>query len=51
MLAFAPGGLTITLNGLTLGTITDPAFSRAVLLTLLGPNPPSALLKRELLGG
>jgi hypothetical protein len=50
-LAFTPGGLTIMLNGLTVGTITDPVFSRAVLLTLLGPNPPSALLKRELLGG
>ncbi len=50
-LAFGPGGLTITLNGQRVGTITDPAFNRAVLLTLLGPNPPSAMLKRELLGG
>lgn len=37
------------MNGHTLGTITDPVFSRAVLATFIGPEPPTARLKRELL--
>lgn len=48
-LAFTREGLQITMNGHTLGTITDPVFSRAVLATFIGPEPPTALLKRELL--
>ncbi len=49
-LAFHPGGLDVTMNGRTVGQITDPAFARAILATFLGPNPPTARLKRELLG-
>ena len=48
-LAFTREELKITLNGHTLGTITDPVFSRAVLATFIGPEPPTAELKRELL--
>jgi Chalcone isomerase-like len=49
MLAFTAHGLRITLNGHTMGTITDPVFSRAVLAGFIGPEPPTAQLKRELL--
>lgn len=48
-LAFTREGLRITMNGHTLGTITDPVFSRAVLATFIGPEPPTVRLKRELL--
>lgn len=48
-LAFTRAGLEIAMNGHTLGTITDPVFSRAVLATFIGPEPPTARLKRELL--
>lgn len=49
-LAFTPGGVSITLNGQTVGTISNPMFARAVLATFIGPDPPTARLKRELLG-
>jgi hypothetical protein len=49
-LAFTPAGLAITINGRTVGTISDPIFARAVLATFIGPDPPTARLKRELLG-
>ena len=50
-LAFTPAGLSITINGRTVGTISDRIFARAVLSTFIGPDPPTARLKRELLGG
>jgi hypothetical protein len=49
-LAFTPAGVSITLNGQTLGTISDPMFAHAVLATFIGPHPPTERLKRELLG-
>lgn len=48
-LAFTREGLQITMNGHTLGTITNPVFSRAVLATFLGPEPATPRVKRELL--
>jgi hypothetical protein len=49
-LAFTPAGVSITLNGQTLGMISDPMFARAVLATFIGPHPPTERLKRGLLG-
>ncbi|MBN9560362.1 MAG: chalcone isomerase family protein [Alphaproteobacteria bacterium] len=49
-LAFTSNAVAITLNGQTLGTISDPMFAHAVLAAFLGPHPPTAQLKRELLG-
>jgi hypothetical protein len=48
-LAFTSEGLQISMNGHSLATITDPVFSRAVLATFIGPNPPTERVKRELL--
>jgi hypothetical protein len=45
------GELTISVNGRSLGTITDPTFARAILATFIGPHPPNDLLKRGLLAG
>lgn len=50
-LAFASGRLSVAINGHLVGTITNPGFERAVLLTLIGPKPPTEALKRGLLGG
>ena len=50
-MAFAAGRLTIAINGHFVGAISNPGFERAILLTLIGPRPPSAALKRGLLGG
>lgn len=44
-------GLTYSLDGEVRGTIPGAAFGRAFLLVFLGPNPPSAALRRGLLGG
>ncbi len=49
-LTFLPGRLTITVDGKLAGIITDPTFARAVLATIIGPDPPTERLKRELLG-
>ena len=49
-LAFTPAGVSITLNGQTLGMISDPMFAHAVLATFIGPKPPTDRLKRGLLG-
>lgn len=51
MFLFTPEGLSITLDGRDLGTITDQHFARAVLATFIGPVPPTPRVKRELLGG
>jgi len=48
-LTFTREGLQITMNGHTMATITDPVFSRAVLATFIGPEPPTPRLKHELL--
>lgn len=47
---FAPGRLTVMVNGRVVGTITNPTFAWAVLATFLGPKPPTEALKRGLLG-
>lgn len=49
-LAFAHGRLTFAINGRPVGTIANPGFERAILLTLIGPKPPTEALKRGLLG-
>ncbi len=49
-LAFGPGALAISINGRTVGTITDPTFATAVLATFIGPDPPTDRLKAGLLG-
>lgn len=49
-LIFAPGRLTVTVNGRVVGTITNPMFAWAVLATFIGPKPPTEALKRGLLG-
>jgi hypothetical protein len=43
-------GTTFTLNGHVKLTIADPAFSTAVFSVWLGPRPPTALVKKGLLG-
>ncbi len=49
-LSFSGGTLDIMLGGRSMGRITDPVFSRAVLATFIGPEPPTPRVKRELLG-
>jgi hypothetical protein len=49
VMAFTANGLRITVNGHTMGTITDRGFSRAVLAGFIGPEPPSPRVKRALL--
>lgn len=49
-LAFVSGRLTVAINGHVVGTIANPGFERAILLTLIGPKPPTEALKRGLLG-
>jgi hypothetical protein len=50
MLVFSSKGVAVTFNGRPLGDITDPHFAEAMLATFIGPVPPTARLKRELLG-
>lgn len=49
-LLFTPKGVEVTLNGRRMGAVTDPHFATAMLATFIGPVPPTAKLKRELLG-
>jgi hypothetical protein len=49
-LLFTPKGVDVTLNGRPMGTVNDPHFATAMLATFIGPAPPTAQLKRELLG-
>ena len=49
-LVFASGRVQISMNGRSLGTVGDPVFARAILASFIGPYPPTARLKRELLG-
>jgi hypothetical protein len=50
MLVFNSKGVAITFNGRPLGDIADPHFAETMLATFIGPVPPTARLKRELLG-
>ncbi len=50
MLVYAPDYVTIAVNGVVLGKVTHPQFMRVLLATFIGPHPPTARLKRELLG-
>ncbi len=47
---FTRDGAEIQANGRHVGTITDRGFATAMLTTFIGPEPPTARLKRELLG-
>lgn len=49
-LEFGPHGVTVTINGRSLGTIDNPTFARAMLATFIGPVPPTEPLKHGLLG-
>ena len=49
-LAFDGASVRISLNGRSLGTVDEPAFTRAILATFIGPYPPSEPFKRALLG-
>jgi hypothetical protein len=50
-LLFTSRGVDVTFNGRPLGDITDRHFAETLLATFIGPVPPTAQLKRELLGG
>lgn len=43
-------GVTVAVNGVRKGEITDPDFARSLLAIWLGPKPPTGELKRDLLG-
>ncbi len=47
---FTRDGARIEANGQPIGTIVDRGFATAMLTTFIGPQPPTARLKRELLG-
>lgn len=47
---FTRDGAEFSANGHPLGTVPDRRFATAILATFLGPEPPTARLKRELLG-
>jgi hypothetical protein len=47
---FSGQTVEIKLNGRAMGTVQDADFSRAILGTFIGGNPPTEPLKRELLG-
>jgi hypothetical protein len=49
-LVFTSNGVDVTFNGRPLGNITDRHFAETLLATFIGPAPPTARLKRELLG-
>ena len=47
----ADGALQVLFNGATVATIDNPDFSRRALESMIGAQPPSAALRRGLLGG
>jgi len=49
-MVFTSKGVPVTFNGQLMGDITDTHFAEVLLRTFLGPAPPTARLKRELLG-
>lgn len=49
---YVPGvGTSMVINGRSLGTIAGTEFMRLIYTIYLGPNPPTAELKRGMLGG
>lgn len=50
-LLFTANGVRVTLNGRLFGQVSDPHFAEMILATFIGPEPPTARLKRGLLGG
>lgn len=50
MLRFTPQALDISMNGRSLGQITDRNFARLVLSTFIGEHPTAPAVKREMLG-
>ena len=49
-MVFTSKGVRVKFNGRLMGDITDTHFAEVLLRTFLGPAPPTARLKRELLG-
>jgi hypothetical protein len=49
-LFFSPGGVEFKINGAPIGVIADLHFAEIILATFIGPEPPTARLKHELLG-
>jgi Chalcone isomerase-like len=49
-LLFTSRGVHITFNGRLMGDIPDPRFAELMLATVIGREPPTPRLKRELLG-
>lgn len=47
---FRPKGVEVTFDGRSLGEISDTHFAETLLATFIGPVPPTAQLKRALLG-
>ena len=50
-LLFTPRGVEFKINGAPIGVIADLHFAEIILATFIGPEPPTARLKHELLGG
>lgn len=48
---FTRDGAEFAINGRLIGSVTDHRFATTVLATFIGPEPPTARLKQELLGG
>ncbi len=47
---FQPSGLTISLNGQALGTVTDAGFAHVIMASFIGEHPTAPDVKRALLG-
>ena len=47
---FTGDGAEFAANGHRIGSVTDRRFATAILATFIGPEPPTARLKQELLG-
>ena len=50
VLLFTPNGVSVWLNGQSMGAISDPHFAEIMLATFIGVEPPTPRLKRQLLG-
>ncbi len=50
ILLFTPNGVSVWLNGQSMGAISDPHFAEIMLATFIGVEPPTPRLKRQLLG-
>jgi hypothetical protein len=49
-LLFTPRGVEFKINGASIGVIADLHLAEIILATFIGPEPPTARLKHELLG-